>query len=185
MVHNLLRGGAFAAGFAAIGLASTLAACASTSTGTVGAGSGGSPTTVPTTIATPSVSASASPPAPASPSATVNPGGPIITSPVASPEAQSGNLPTGAKYVAIQGHTRSPDGRTIYLQIEARGGACGLYTVVVQESSSQVRVGMAQMPVKTGVMCPMYIAERSYPAHLSAPLGSRVVIDLATGRPAA
>jgi hypothetical protein len=83
--------------------------------------------------------------------------------------------------VPLEGYTKSPDGRTLYLQAMARGGACGQYTVVLQESSTQVRVGLAQLPVKTGVICPMYIAERSFPARLSSPLGTRTVIDLATG----
>jgi len=45
-------------------------------------------------------------------------------------------------------------------------------------------VGLAQMPVKTGVMCPMYMAAKNFPAKLATPVGNRAVIDLATGAPA-
>jgi hypothetical protein len=64
----------------------------------------------------------------------------------------------------------------------AQAGACGRYTVVLQESSTQVAVGLAHLPVKVGVMCPMLVRIASFPAHLSAPLGSRTIIDLATGK---
>jgi hypothetical protein len=79
--------------------------------------------------------------------------------------------------------TKSPDGRTLYLQTQAQGGACGVFTVVVEESATQVHVGLAKMPVKTGVMCPMYVTERTFPAKLSGPIGTRSVIDLATNAP--
>jgi hypothetical protein len=55
---------------------------------------------------------------------------------------------------------------------------------VVQESSSQVAVGLAHLPVKVGIMCPMLVRIADFPAHLSAPLGNRPVTDLATGKSA-
>ncbi len=180
MIHGLLRGGAVATALAAtIGLASTLTACASSTT-TTNAGSTGNSVTG---SATPT---SASTGATPSPSASINPGGPIKSSPSATAtttQAQSATLPSGAKFVAIDHMTKSADGRTLYLQTEAQGGACGNFTVVVQESSTQVHVGLAKLPVKTGVMCPMYLAERTFPAKLSSALGNRAVIDLATNAP--
>lgn len=173
-------------------LTAALAACASTKS--VGpAAAGGTLTGVPATSASPLASASGSSgsgsavSSSASPGTTssVNPGGPMQGgTQLANPEAQAGSLPAGAKYVPIEQVGRSADGRTLYLEIMARGGACGRYVVVVQESASQVAVGMAQLPVKVGVMCPMLVRIADFPAHLSAPLGNRPVIDLASGRPA-
>jgi hypothetical protein len=178
MIHSLLRGSAVAMALATtIGLASTLTACASSSTAGTNAGSGaGSATTGAGATATSSPSPGSSPTGLGS----VNPGGPVHT-PGSSAQAQSTTLPRGAKYVAIERLSKSPDGRTLYLVAEAQGGACGNFTVVVQETAGQVRVGLAKIPVKTGMMCPMYITARTFPAKLSSPLGSRPVIDLATG----
>jgi hypothetical protein len=182
MVHGLLRGGAVATALAAtIGLASTLTACASSTT-TANAGSAAN-TVSGTVTPTPTSSSTG---ATSTPSGSINPGGPVQPIPSASSttaQAQSATLPSGAKYVAIDHMSKSTDGRTLYLQTEAQGGACGNYTVVVQESSTQVHVGLAKLPVKTGVMCPMYVAERTFPAKLSSPVGNRAVIDLATNAP--
>jgi len=181
MIHGLLRGGAVATAVAAtIGLASTLTACASSTTANAGsAGSTVSGTATPTPTLTPTGATS-------SPSGSINPGGPVRPTPSTSSstaQAQSATLPSGAKYVVIDHMSKSTDGRTLYLQTEAQGGACGNYTVVVDESSTQVHVGLAKLPVKTGVMCPMYIAERTFPAKLSSPVGNRTVVDLATNAP--
>ena len=194
MVGSLLRGGTVGAALAvAIGLGSTLAACASSTTtangspvGAAGAGTGtihGSAPIPPTT----------SPPAglssPTGPASTVNPGGPMRTvppppaePPTASAPAVATTPPAKSKYVPIDQETQSADGRTLYLQIEARGGACGQYVLVLQQSASDVRVGLAQLEPRIGVMCPMYIGPRTFPVQLSSPVGTRAVIDLATGK---
>jgi hypothetical protein len=176
-------------------LAASLTACASAKS--IGpAAAGGTLTGAPATSAPPSASISPSqfPPSggsggagtgSASPGNSVNPGGPMQGGgQLGSPEAQEGSLPAGAKYVPIEQFGRSADGRTLYLEIEAQAGACGLYVVVVQESASQVSVGLAHLPAKVGVMCPMLVRIADFPAHLSAPLGNRPVIDLASGRTA-
>jgi hypothetical protein len=103
---------------------------------------------------------------------------------LASPVAQAAALPAGAKFSPIESLGRSADGRTLYLEIMSQAGACGRYVVVVEESSSQVSVGLAHLPVKVGVMCPMLVHIADFPAKLSAPLGNRPVIDLATGKSA-
>lgn len=193
MVSSLLRGATVGAAVAVtIGLASSLAACASATTnangspvGAVGTAGG----TVSGTAPTPPASAPASSPAPGAPTS-VNPGGPIRTAPVtavpppASAPAQAplSTRPGNSNYVPIDQETQSADGRTLYLEIEARGGACGQYVVVLQEATSDVHVGLAQLQPKVGVMCPMYIAPRTFPVKLSAPVGTRAVSDLATGR---
>lgn len=173
-------------------LTAALAACASTKS--VGpAAAGGTLTGVPATSPSPSASASASSgsgsagsgSAPPGATPSVNPGGPMQGGgQLGSPVAQAGSLPAGAKYVPIEQIGRSADGRTLYLEIMAQAGACGRYVVVVQESASQVAVGLAHLPVKVGVMCPMLVRIADFPAHLSAPLGNRPVIDLASGRAA-
>jgi hypothetical protein len=110
-----------------------------------------------------------------------NPGGPITTGPQAKPQAQVSQLPNAARYVPVDSVSRSADGRTLYLQIEAQSGVCGNYDVVLQESGSQVRVGVAHLAVKVGVMCPMIVRRADFPVWLAAPLAGRQVIDLATG----
>ncbi len=89
--------------------------------------------------------------------------------------------PSSAKYVPIDQESQSPDGRSLYLQIEARGGACGQYVVVVKQTAAEVGVGLAQLPVRKGVMCPMFIGPRTFTAKLDNPVGTRTVVDLANG----
>lgn len=192
MVGSLLRGGTVGAVLTVsmtIGLASTLAACASTTTaangspvGAAGAASGTSGTPIapsPPTSAPPTSSSTPSTPASA------NPGGPVLTTlPTPPPQPTSTPFtapPPKSKYVQIDQETQSADGRTLYLGIEAHGGACGQYVVVLQQSATEVRVGLAQLMPRVGVMCPDYVAPRTYPVSLSSPVGSRPVIDLATG----
>jgi hypothetical protein len=189
MGGSLLRGGTVGAALAVamtIGLASALAACASSTTtangSPVGAAGAASSTAVAPVAPIPTTSAppSSSPSAPAS----VNPGGPMSTAPPGSPvvPAPMTAPPAKSKYVPIDQETQSADGRTLYLEIEARGGACGQYVVVLQESASDVRVGLAQLQPRVGVMCPMFIGPRTFTVKLSSPVGTRTVIDLATGK---
>lgn len=174
MVDSVRRGSAIAVALTVMGLASVLASCASSNT------------VSPAADGTAASSAQSAPmvpvPSPTT-SQSVNPGGRMSPAPSPSPSAatQVTEPPSTAKYVPIDKATRSADGRTLYLQIEARGGACGNYLVVVQQSASRVAVGLAQLPVRTGVMCPMYIGPRIFPATLSSPLGSRPLVDLANG----
>ena len=191
MASSLLRGATVGAAVAVtIGLASALAACASTTTNANGVpvgAAGAASSTISGAAPTPPTSAPASG-APTS----VNPGGPIRTapatplptSPPASLPAQTplSTRPANAKYVPVDQETQSADGRTLYLEIEAHGGACGQYVVVLQQAASDVHVGLAQIQPKVGVMCPMYIGPRTFPVKLSAPVGTRAVIDLATGK---
>lgn len=168
------RGGTIAAALAAFGLASTLAACASTASGSpVGSGSA-------TARSVPMIPAPTST-APPSGSPSVNPGGRMSPAPTTSAGAQVTEPPAGAKYVPIMQESQSSDGRTLSLEIEARGGACGQYMVVVQQSPSAVHVGLVQLPVRKGVMCPMFIGPRTFHAQLSSPLDGRPLIDLANG----
>ncbi len=179
MVDSVRRGGAIAVALTVMGLASALAACASSTTVSPAAGG----TTASGTATSSAQSAPLVPVPSPTTSQSVNPGGRMSPMPSLSPSAatQVTEPPSTAKYVPIDKATRSSDGRTLYLQIEARGGACGNYLVVVQQSTSRVSVGLAQLPVRTGVMCPMYIGPRIFPATLSSPLGSRPLVDLANG----
>lgn len=168
-----------------------LAACASDKTvGTSAAGSSVTGSASPSLSPSPSATAGGTPSAapssapPAAPTGTVNPGGPNQGVQLATPVAQDGAIPAGAKFTPIESLGRSADGRTLYLEIMAQAGACGRYVVVVEETSSQVSVGLVHQPVKVGVMCPMLVRIADFPAYLSAPLGNRPVIDLATGKSA-
>lgn len=191
MVGSLLRGGAAGAVLAVaagVGLASALAACASSPNSSPVGAAGGISASPSSGGVVPIPSGSASPsawPASAIPS-TVNPGGPMSTVP--SPPATSvaqlvANPPAKSRYAPIEQESQSSDGSTLYLETEARGGACGQFVVVLQESPSAVRVGLAQLMPRVGVMCPMYIGPRTFTVNLPSPVGARPVIDLATGRP--
>ena len=189
-VGSLLRGGTVGAALAVsmtIGLASTLAACASTTTNTNGTPVGAAGAASGTSATAPSPPTSAPPTSPSPNPASLNPGGPMLsgpptmsTTPVPAPAPQT-TPPAKSKYVPIDQETQSADGRTLYLEIEAHGGACGQYVVVLQQSASEVRVGLAQLMPRVGVMCPMYVGPRTFPVSLSSPVGPRAVIDLATG----
>jgi hypothetical protein len=192
---------------ATTGLALTLAACGSqvtwargsnsaarpsgsTSGNTGGAGSTGSTSAEGTSSSgagsSPGSSAgmSTSPQSNTSPGSgpSVNPGGPVVTGSIASPAAQVNIPPPGAKLVAFEGVTQSQDGRTLYLLVEARGGACGVYEVVLQQATAEVQVGLASVPSKVALMCPMIVRLENFPVHLSTPLGARKVIDMADGQ---
>jgi hypothetical protein len=183
---GLLRGGAASAALTVVtvGLASTLAACASGSNAVngspVGAAGGAGGSTVATGSPTPSGTSTALP----SPPSTVNPGGPMSPVPSASPSpgALLTAPPAKSRYVPIDQESQSADGRTLYLEIEARGGACGQYVEVLQQSTTEVRVGLAQLEPRVGVMCPNYIGPRTFTLKLPSPVGDRTVIDLATGK---
>lgn len=183
---GLLRGGAAGAALAVVtvGLASTLAACASSTNAANGSPVGAAGTTSGSTVTNSPTPTSTTPPSPPS---TINPGGPMSPVPTAPPASPSpGSVltapPAKSRYAPIDQKTQSADGRTLYLEIEARGGACGQYVVVLQQSASEVRVGLAQLEPKVGVMCPNFIGPRTFSVSLSSPVGTRPVIDLATGR---
>jgi hypothetical protein len=106
----------------------------------------------------------------------------MIGLPVSSPDAQVSQLPAGATYISFSEASRSANGMTLYLTFEAAGGACGQYDAVAQQTSTTVSVGIAHLPKASGVECPMYMMITNLKVQLSAPLGSRPVIDLANGQ---
>lgn len=177
----------------AIGLALLAAGCGSQLVTAGSAGSSGpnasasaDPSSSATSTASPSPpavsSAPASAPGSAAPgtSSSVNPGGPMIGLPVASPDAQVTQLPAGATYIPFDGVSATSDGMTLYLSFEATG--CGSYDAVAQQSTATVKVGIAHVPPAAGAMCPMYVTFKNMEVRLSAPLGSRSVVDLANGQ---
>ena len=99
---------------------------------------------------------------------------------VVTPSAQVSTTPTG-KLTAFDSASRSPDGRTLYLGLESQGGACGQYSAVVQQTATNVTVGLVHLPAGRHV-CPMYVAHMQVKVELSAPLGSRTLVDLADGQ---
>lgn len=168
-----------------------LAGCASVQPGaTAGAGSGSGSGSVSASGSGPAVSPSAtggSAGGPASapggvlpPSASggaANPGGPI-----SAPENQVAQVPAGGKLIGFEGVSKSSDGMTVYLSAMSAGGACGQYDVVVQESSTTVKLGLVNIPPGKTVPCPMFVRNAVFPAHLASALGDRQVIDLANGQ---
>lgn len=156
-----------------------VAGCASAQPSASGAGQGGSapaaagPSTTPAAGAT--SGATAGPTGSGAP--TANPGGPIST-----PKAQSAAVPADSTLVGFEGVTKSSDGMTVYLSAMAGGGACGQYEVVVQETSTTVKLGLAHLTPDKTVPCPLFVRETQFPAHLASPLGDRQVFDLAGGQ---
>jgi hypothetical protein len=141
---------------------------------TTSGGAAGAPSAAPTPTATATATATAGSTAgnhPFIPST----GGIVVT-----PSAQVSTTPTG-KLTAFDSASRSPDGRTLYLGLESQGGACGQYSVVVQQTGTNVAVGLVHLPAGRHV-CPMYVAHMQIRVELSAPLGSRTLVDLADGQ---
>lgn len=173
-------------GAAAVASLIGLAACASAQTSTSGAanvgtypasaaatGSAGSGPTRPAT-------APVSPGAGATATVGVDPGGPVGA--ISTPRAQAAAVPSGTQLVGFEGVTKSSNGLTVYMSAMAGGGACGEYDVVVQETSTTVKLGLAHVIPSKSVPCPMFVRVTSFPAKLSSPLGDRQVIDLFDGK---
>ena len=168
----------------ALALTAALSACASSVTTT-----GSSGGTVPVTVNSPSAASSApaspstSPAAPTSPSAQ----SPTTNAPtsgsgtVTTPKQVLGAAPAGAKLVSFDGATTSADGRTVYVELESMGGACGQYDVVLQQSASAVKVGLVRLS-SSGHVCPQFVGPMRIAVPLAAPLGGRPVVDLADGQ---
>jgi len=113
----------------------------------------------------------------AAPGTPVNPGGSIDP-----PVAQAKSVPAGSKLVVFEGVSRSGSGMTLYMAATAGGGACGQYDVVVQETSTTVELGLAQLPKAKNTACPMFVRMVQFPANLTSPVGGRQVIDMANGQ---
>lgn len=178
-------------------LAATLSACGSASTttgsgvGTVALGgsmsAGAAPSAAPGSPAGPSPTAAASSAAPSpQPSGSASQSG-VVTRPsgvvgaVQTPKAQVGSAPVGIKLTAFDTAVAGQDGRTLFVGLESMGGACGQYSVVLRQSSSDVQVGLVHLP-STGRMCPQFVGPLNIEVQLSAPLAGRTVVDLANGQ---
>lgn len=168
----------------ALALTAVLSACASSDT-TTGAGGGGS---APVTVNSPSAAASA----PASPTSSPAPGTSTSARSTASTAAGGGGTvttpkqvlaaaPAGTKLTSFDGATASADGRTVYVELESMGGACGQYDVVLQQSSTAVKVGLVHL-TSGGHMCPQFVGPMRIAVALAAPISSRPVVDLADGQ---
>jgi hypothetical protein len=150
-----------------------LAGCASVQPGASSGAGSGPAVSIPSGLATAPATAAG----PTASGGAVNPGGPVT-----SPQAQAAQVPAGAKLVSFDGVSKSADGMTVYLSAMSAGGACGQYDVVVQETSSTVKLGLAHIPPSKTVPCPMFVRNTEFPAHLASALGNRQVIDLANGQ---
>jgi hypothetical protein len=166
-------------GLAACASAQTVAGSGVGSTSSLpaaGASATGSATSGPTNPAT----SPASPGAGATATVGVNPGGPVGA--ISTPQAQAAAVPSGTQLVGFEGVTKAANGLTVYLSAMAGGGVCGEYDVVVQETSTTVKLGLAHVIPSKSVPCPMFVRVTSFPAKLSSPLGDRQVIDLFDGK---
>ena len=159
-----------------------LVLAAATGCGSVVKAAGASGTSSVTVVTTTSSSAAASPSATGTASSTASnhPFIPTTGGIVVTPSTQLSATPTG-KLTAFDGASRSPDGRTLYLALESQGGACGQYNAVVQQTGTNVEVGLVHLP-SDGHVCPMYVTQMQVKVELSAPLGSRTLVDLANGQ---
>lgn len=175
----------------AVLVAVTTAACGSASP--TASGATGSPVAVITGGAgsagpTPGPGAGATSTAPSSSPTTAGGGGSTggaslgpVGGPVSTPQAQLAAVPAGRKLTPFETAARSAAWTTLYLGLLSQGGACGQYDVVVQQNASSVSVGLVLLP-SGGRICPMYVGHVLIEAKLSAPLGNRSVLDLATGQ---
>lgn len=179
-------GSLLGAGGIAVLVAVSAAACASTSapssssSSPVGVVSGGSasPSNATSTGPTGGASPSAAPPTATGSTGSQSPapaGGPVVA-----PQTQLTSVPAGQKLVAFDSASRGSSSTVLYVGLMSQGGACGQYDVVLQQSASSVGVGLVKVP-SGGRMCPMYVTHTLVEVKLSAPLGSRSVVDLATG----
>ncbi|WP_435137531.1 hypothetical protein [Actinacidiphila sp. bgisy144] len=107
-----------------------------------------------------------------SPTPSVNPGGPILPTPT----GPTGSTGRTVHRVPVQSYTVS--GRTLTLVYE--GGGCDTYKASASESGDQVRVSVVATP-KSGV-CPMFVTSLHQTVTLTAPLGSRTVVDASNGQ---
>ncbi len=169
-------------GLSAATLLAALGGCASSTTS---AGAGGSASVaVRTSAAAPTSSTAA---AGASSSASTQSGSSASASStatvagsgtVATPKQQLSAVPAGEKLTGFDSVTASADGRTLYVQLESMGGACGQYDVVLQQSSAQIGVGLVHL-TSGGHVCPQFVGPLRVSVALSAPLAGRTVLDLA------
>lgn len=190
-------GALLGAGGLGILVVATAAGCASTSKT---AGASGSSSSAPVVVSSPPTTSTSS--AGTLPGASPSTGGnPVSSAPanggtaaspsnhplipatggiVVAPNAQVSTIPAGGRLTAFDSASSSSDGRTLYLGLESQGGACGQYDVVLQQSSTNVQVGLVHLS-SAGKMCPMYVTHILVTAKLSAPLAGRTVVDLANG----
>lgn len=175
----------------ALALTAALSGCASSNTTPTGSGVG----TVAVTVNSPSAASSspaatpASPPSAASaPATAASPSAhaPTTTSAggsgtVGTPKQVLGSAPAGAKLVSFDDATASSDGRTLYVELESMGGACGQYDVVLQQSSAAVKVGLIHLS-SGGHVCPQFVGPMRIAVPLAAPLSGRPVVDLSDGQ---
>jgi hypothetical protein len=171
----------------ALALTAALSACASVAE-TAGAGGGSAPVTVnsPSTAASPPAAGSApSSPASAPASSAQSTKGTGTSAggggAVATPKQVLAATPARAKLVPFDGATASADGRTVYVELESMGGACGQYDVVLQQSSGSVGVGLVHV-ASGGHVCPQFVGPMRIAVSLAAPLAGRPVVDLADGQ---
>ncbi|WP_157436556.1 hypothetical protein [Actinospica robiniae] len=174
----------------ALALTAALGGCASSETTPTGSGVG----TVAVTVNSPSAASSA-PSAPASPtsasSAPASVASPSAHAPTTTSAGGGGSMatpkqvlsaaPAGAKLVSFDDATASSDGRTLYVELESMGGACGQYDVVLQQSASAVKVGLVHLS-SGGHVCPQFVGPMRIAVALAAPLSGRPVVDLSDGQ---
>ncbi|MBR7832152.1 hypothetical protein KDL01_02710 [Actinospica durhamensis] len=168
-----------ACGFGALALTATLSACKSSTTTTSAGGSASvAVSTTGAASATGNPGSGAGGTASAQPSSTMSP---IGVGAATTPKQQLSAVPAGQKLTAFTTASASADGRTLYVELESMGGACGQYDVVLQESSTSVQVGLVHL-ASGGHICPQFVSALRVAVSLSAPLAGRPVVDLANGQ---
>jgi hypothetical protein len=172
-----------ACGVGALALTAGLSACGSSTT--TGSAGGSQPVTAggPSSPA-PAGSGQSTGAGSAAPSASTTATSPAMGSAggaVSTPQQVLTAVPAGVRLTPFTGASTSGDGRTVYVHLESMGGACGQYDVVLQQSSTSVGVGLVHLPSGHRI-CPQFIGPLRVAVALSAPLGGRPLVDLATGQ---
>ncbi|WP_411069731.1 hypothetical protein [Streptomyces sp. cmx-4-25] len=97
---------------------------------------------------------------------------PPVTTP---PPADEGTAPARQ----VQSYRTGDDGRK--LTVAFWGGVCSTYTVTAEETPERVALRIEESPTEPGRMCVAMAVEVVKTVDLDAPLGSRPVVDAASG----
>jgi hypothetical protein len=109
-------------------------------------------------------------------------GGTLIASAWVTPHAVLNAVPAGATLTPLETASTSRDGRTLYLDVQIRGGKCGTYDVVLEPSDAGMRAGVIHVITK-GQACSTQETNVTITVGTAAPVGMHPVVDLATGKP--
>ncbi|MGW6568365.1 hypothetical protein [Streptomyces sp. NPDC054975] len=102
---------------------------------------------------------------------------PTKPAPTPTPDPGEGTAP------ARQIESYRVDGTGTKLSVTFWGGVCSTYTATAEESADKVRVRVTEKPIDPDKACILIAVEVTRTVTLEQPLGSRTVVDTASGEP--